>query len=159
MTQHPTSDPSLRSFIEVPADHFYPIQNLPFGVFRRKGGSLASIGVRIGDYVLDCAVLEERRLFRGEYLFGRRPFSQSSLNMFMGLGKAAWTEARRTLQELLSHDNPTLQEDVALLDQLLIKIEDAEVFMPAYIGDYTDFYASRQHATNVGTRAEPRFCT
>lgn len=151
MSLHPTSDPSLRSFIEVPADHFYPIQNLPFGVFRRRGGSLASVGVRIGDYVLDCAVLEERRLFRGEYLLGRRPFSQSSLNMFMGLGKAAWTEARRTLQELLSHDNPTLQEDVALLDQLLVRIEDAEVFMPAHIGDYTDFYASRQHATNVGT--------
>ncbi len=142
---------SLRSFLDLPADHPFPIQNLPIGVFCRKGGNMPAVGVRIGDFVVDCSVLEERRLFSGEYLAGRRPFSQSSLNMFMGLGPAAWAEARRTLQDLLSSDNPTVRDDVALRDQLLIPVEDVEMLMPAQIGDYTDFYASRQHATNVGT--------
>ena len=141
----------LRSFIAVAEDHPFPIQNLPFGVFRRAGGSMAGVGVRIGDFVLDCSVLEERRLFRGEYLAGRRPFSQSSLNMFMGLGRSAWSEARRTIQHLLDERTATLRDDVALRDQVVIPVGDVEMLMPAQIGDYTDFYASRQHATNVGT--------
>lgn len=151
MSENPTHASSLRSFIDLPEDHLYPIQNLPFGVFRRKGGSTPGVGVRLGDFVVDCAVLEERRLFRGEYLGGRRPFSQSSLNMFMGLGRPAWREARRSLQDLLRHDNDMLRDDVALRDQVFVPVEDAELLMPAQIGDYTDFYASRQHATNVGT--------
>jgi fumarylacetoacetase len=151
VSDNPTHASSLRSFIDIPEDHHFPIQNLPFGVFRRKGGSTPGVGVRLGDYVIDCAVLEERRLFRGEYLAGRRPFSQSSLNMFMGLGRPAWREARRSLQDLLRHDSDVLRDDVALRDQVFVPIDDAEVMMPAQIGDYTDFYASRQHATNVGT--------
>jgi fumarylacetoacetase len=146
-----THDPGLRSFVDVTNDHPYPIQNLPFGVFRRSGGSMEGVGVRIGDFVLDCSVLEERRLFDGEYLSGRRPFSQSSLNMFMGLGRPAWREARRKLQQLLSIDTATIRDDVALREQALIHLDDVEMLMPVQIGDYTDFYASRQHATNVGT--------
>lgn len=141
----------LRSFIEVPEDHPFPIQNLAWGVFTRKGGSLPAVGVRIGDLVVDCAVLEERRLFRGEYLNGRRPFSQRSLNLLMGLGRPAWKEARQTIQDLLRHDNETLRDDVALRDQALLSLDDVELLLPADIGDYTDFYASRPHATNVGT--------
>jgi fumarylacetoacetase len=148
---NPTHDPGLRSFVELPADHPFPIQNLPFGVFRRKGGSMPAVGVRIGDLVVDCAVLEERRLFRGEYLGGRRTFSQSSLNLFMGLGPAAWREARRSLQKLLRHDNPVLRDDSALREQVFIPVGGVDMLLPAQIGDYTDFYASRPHATNVGT--------
>lgn len=146
-----THDPALRSFIEAGPDTHFPIQNLPFGVFRRQAGGSARVGVAIGDYVLDLQVIEERRLFRGEYLGGRRTFSQSSLNLFMGLGRPAWREARRSIQGLLRHDNPTLRDDEALRDQALVPMGDVEMLLPAQIGDYTDFYSSRQHATNVGT--------
>lgn len=144
-------DPSLRSFIQVPEDDPFPIQNLPFGVFRPRGGGHASVGVRLGDFVVDCAVLEQRRLFQGEHLAGRRPFSQSSLNVFMGLGRAAWREARATLQHLLDEKTPALRDDPALRAQAILPVENVEMLLPAQIGDYTDFYASRQHATNVGT--------
>ncbi len=148
---NPTNDPALRSFVKVAADSHFPIQNLPFGVFKRKMGGVARVGVAIGEYVLDLAVLEERRLFDGEYLAGRRPFSQSSLNLFMGLGRPAWREARRTVQNLLRHDNPTLRDDEALREQALVRMDEVEMLLPAQIGDYTDFYSSRQHATNVGS--------
>ncbi len=148
---NPTNDPALRSFIEVAPDAHFPIQNLPFGVFKRKIGGAAQVGVAIGDYVLDLAVLEERKLFKGEYLAGRRPFSQSSLNLFMGLGRPAWREARRTVQDLLRHDTATLRDDEVLREQALVPMDDVEMLLPAQIGDYTDFYSSRQHATNVGT--------
>ena len=148
---NPTNDPALRSFIDVAPDAPFPIQNLPFGVFKRKIGGAARVGVAIGDLVLDLAVLEERKLFNGEYLAGRRPFSQSSLNLFMGLGRPAWREARRTVQDLLRHDTPTLRDDETLREQALVPMDDVEMLLPAQIGDYTDFYSSRQHATNVGT--------
>lgn len=146
-----THDPSLRSFVEVAPDSPFPIQNLPFGVFQRRIGGMPSIGVAIGEFVMDLAVIEERRLFRGEYLKGRRVFAQSSLNVFMGLGRPAWREARRTLQDLLRHDNPTLRDDEALREQALVPMTEVEMLLPAQIGDYTDFYSSRQHAENVGT--------
>lgn len=146
-----THDPSLRSFVDVAPDSHFPIQNLPFGVFRRKIGGPGHVGVAIGDHVLDLGVIEERRLFKGEYLGGRRTFSQSSLNLFMGLGRPAWREARRSIQDLLRHDNPTLRDDEALRDQALVPMDTVEMLLPAQIGDYTDFYSSRQHATNVGT--------
>ncbi len=145
-----THDPALRSFIEVDPDSPFPIQNLPFGVFRRKGGRMARVGVAIGDYVLDLAVLEARRLFDGEYLAGRRPFSQSTLNPFMALGRPAWREARRTVQALLRHDTATIRDDEVLREQALVPRAEVDMLMPAEIGDYTDFYSSRQHATNVG---------
>ncbi|MEP0549054.1 MAG: fumarylacetoacetase [Rhodothermales bacterium] len=148
---NPTNDPALRSFVKVAPDSHFPIQNLPFGVFKRKVGGAAQVGVAIGDYVLDLAVLEDRKLFTGEYLAGRRPFSQSSLNLFMGLGRPAWREARRTVQDLLRHDNATLRDDEALREQALVPIDEVEMLLPAHVGDYTDFYSSRQHATNVGS--------
>ncbi|MDX1530396.1 MAG: fumarylacetoacetase, partial [Rhodothermales bacterium] len=142
---------ALRSFIDVPEDHPFPIQNIPFGVFKRRAGGLGIIGSRIGDYVVNLNVLEERKLFKGEYLGGRRIFSQSTLNVFMGLGRPAWREARRTIQDLLRHDNETLRDDEALREQALVPMADVEMLLPAHVGDYTDFYSSRQHATNVGT--------
>ena len=146
-----THNPALRSFVDVAPDSHFPIQNLPFGVFKRKVGGGGRVGVAIGEYVLDLRVVEERKLFKGEYLGGRRTFSQSSLNLFMGLGRPAWREARRSIQDLLRHDNPTLRDDEALREQALVPMSEVEMLLPAQIGDYTDFYSSRQHATNVGS--------
>lgn len=140
----------LRSFIDVPPQHDFPIQNLPYGVFRTVEQVRPRIGVRIGDYVLDLRVLERRGLFR-QVFENRHVLCRRSLNRFMSLGRPAWSAVRRILTELLRHDNPTLRDDRPLRDRALIPIERIEMCLPAEIGDYTDFYSSREHATNVGT--------
>jgi fumarylacetoacetase len=141
----------LRSFVDLPADHFFPLENLPFGVFRRRAGGAPAVGVRLGDHVVDCAALESRELFDGDRLGGQGVFDQGSLNGLMGLGPSAWREARATLQTLLAAETPTLRDDAELLGQTLLPLSAVDLLLPAHIGDYTDFYASRPHATNVGT--------
>lgn len=139
------------SFIDVPADSHFPIQNLPYGVFRPNGGGEPRVGVAIGEWVLDLAVLEAEGVFHGAALAGQRVFDRPSLNAFMALGRAAWQEARATLQHLLRHDNPALRDNAALRKLALRPMTAVTMLLPADIGDYTDFYSSRQHASNVGT--------
>jgi len=148
---NPTSDPKLRSFVPVAADSHFPIQNLPYGVFRRKSSPGARVGVAIGEMVLDLAVLEEVGLFDGPELRGRQVFAQPTLNAFMALGRAAWGEARAAISRLLRHDEATLRDNQQLRSRALIDRGEVEMLLPAAIGDYTDFYSSREHASNVGT--------
>jgi fumarylacetoacetase len=75
---------------------------------------------------------------------------QGTLNGFMGLGKAAWSEARKTIARLLSADEARLRDDADLRAAALVAQSDVTMLLPANIGDYTDFYSSREHATNVG---------
>lgn len=144
------SQSSLRSWVPIAVESDFPIQNLPFGVFRRKGES-ARIGVAIGDHVLDLAALESHGYFNGLLLQNQRVFSETTLNAFMALGKAAWSEARAKITRLLSVEESELRDQSELCDQVLIPMRDVEMVLPARIGDYTDFYSSREHATNVGT--------
>ncbi|NGQ96134.1 fumarylacetoacetase [Brevibacillus sp. SYP-B805] len=139
-----------RSFIEVAPTSHFPIQNLPYGVFRPRKGGAPRIGVAIGDYVLDLSVLEESGHFLHSSLAGKKIFNQSSLNAFMALGKPAWREARAIIRRLLSAEEPTLRDNHALREAALIPQSEVEMLLPAQIGDYTDFYASKHHATNVG---------
>ena len=140
----------LRSFIEVAPDSHFPIQNLPFGVFRPAQGS-ARVGVAIGDCVLDLAVLEERGLLHFPELQDRRVFSEGALNAFMALGRPAWQKTRSALQHLLAADTPDLRDDAALREQAFHQQSEVTMLLPARIGDYTDFYSSYHHAHNVGT--------
>ena len=140
----------LRSFIEVAPESHFPIQNLPFGVFRPSSGS-ARVGVAIGDQVLDLSVLEERGLLRFPELQDRRVFSEGALNAFMSLGRPAWQKTRSTLQHLLVADTPDLRDDAALREHAFHRQSDVTMQLPARIGDYTDFYSSYHHAHNVGT--------
>jgi fumarylacetoacetase len=140
----------LRSFIEVAPDSHFPIQNLPFGVFRPAQGS-ARVGVAIGDCVLDLAVLEERGLLHFPELQDRRVFSEGALNAFMALGRPAWQKTRSALQHLLAADTPDLRDDAALREQAFHQRSEVTMLLPARIGDYTDFYSSYHHAHNVGT--------
>lgn len=144
-----TTDPTLRSFIPVPPDSHFPIQSLPYGVFRRRSGGVARVGVAIGEQILDLAILEEERLFRGTGV-GGPVFRSPALNPFMALGHTAWSEARRTVSRLLSADEPTLRDNASLRARVLVPMAEAEMLLPAEIGDYTDFYSSREHATNMG---------
>jgi len=136
---------AMKSFVEVAETSHFPIQNLPFGVFERNAGN--RVGTRIGDYVVDLQALHEAGVFSG---FDSSCFAEGTLNKFMTLGKNAWSSARFTLQKVLSADDPTIKENEELRQNVLVPISEVTMKMPAQIGDYTDFYASRQHATNVG---------
>jgi 2-keto-4-pentenoate hydratase/2-oxohepta-3-ene-1,7-dioic acid hydratase in catechol pathway len=140
----------MDSFVEVLAGSHFPIQNLPFGVFSDRQNKGSRVGVAIGEMVLDLAVLEERGFFIGRKLRGKRVFNQPALNDFMALGRPAWREARQTIQHLLRDDNPALRDDAELRRLALVWQKDVTMDLPAEIGDYTDFYSSREHATNVG---------
>lgn len=141
----------LRSFIPVAPDSHFPIQNLPYGVFKPKAGGLPRIGVAIGEMILDLRVLAEAGLFNGPALAGQSVLAHITLNAFMALGRTAWREARQTLTHLLEANTPTLRDNAPLRDAALLPQASVEMLLPATIGDYTDFYSSREHATNVGT--------
>ena len=143
--------PSLASFLEVDADHPFPIQNLPYGVFTPPETTVPRVGVAIGDHVLDLAVLNDDGLFDAPELRNTRPFAQPTLNEFMALDASAWAAVRERLQTLLRADTPELRDDAALRERVLHPRADVTLQLPVDIGDYTDFYSSKQHATNVGT--------
>ena len=130
----------LKSFIEVHPESNFPIQNLPYGIFSTRANPNPRVGTRLGDFVVDLSVLDEESLFGKRYGF----FADSTLNRFMSAGREVWREIRQRLTSLLSSDNSPIKKEA------LIPIQDAQMHLPVAIGDYTDFYASREHATNVG---------
>jgi fumarylacetoacetase len=140
----------LQSFIEVPRDSHFPIQNLPFGVFQ-PAQAKPRVGVAIGDLIVDLSVLEELGHFRSSEFRDRHVFSEDSLNPFLALGRPAWRKAREILQHLLSAEAPTLRDDAKLRDQVFHAQNDVLMKLPVRIGNYTDFYSSYHHAHNVGT--------
>ena len=140
------NNPQLVPWVEVPEGSDFPIQNLPFGIFKTSYSD-ARVGVRIGDYVLDMSVVHNLG-YLGELSFSLSDFSSCFLNDLMKKGKMASRELRNRISELLQSDNFEMQEKA---DQVLIPIEDVIMQMPVQIGDYTDFYSSKEHATNVGT--------
>jgi len=138
----------LKSFIDVPRESHFPIQNLPFGVFKPRN-SAARVGVAIGERIVDLSVLEEKGHF--DFAQDRQLFLQDSLNAFLALGRPAWRRTREVLQHLLSAEIPTLRDDAALCERVFHRQRDVTMQLPARIGDYTDFYSSYHHAHNVGT--------
>ncbi|MEW9668443.1 hypothetical protein [Ammoniphilus sp. 3BR4] len=140
----------LRSFIEVAPDSHFPIQNLPYGVFRPQRGGAPRIGIAIGNYVLDLSVLDDAGYFQSTAVAGKKVFHQSALNAFMALGKTVWQEVRAQIQRLLGEDESALRDNRSILARALIPQSDVQMLLPAQIGDYTDFYASKYHASNVG---------
>jgi len=144
-----TVDPSLRSWVEVAAESDFPIQNLPYGIFK-AGGREAAAGVAIGDHILDLAAIHEAGLFSATAIARDNVFARSALNKFMSLGPAVWKETRGRISALLSAGNAELRDNQALRVRALIPQRDAMMTLPARIGDYIDFYTSRDHATKVG---------
>ena len=141
----------MTAFLDVPADSGFGLHNLPYGVFSRDGDA-QRVGVRLGEHVVDLAALETHGLVAAAGA-GRAPvFSEPALNAFMALGADAWAAVRERLQDLLSADgDPALRDDEALREAAIVPLSEATMHLPARVGDYTDFYSSRQHATNVGT--------
>jgi len=147
----PTLDPSLRSFVPVAETSDFPIQNLPYGIFRTAPDGSARIGVAIGDQVLDLSVLDRDGALGATAASRSGSLQTGSLNALMALGRPAWRELRARLSELLRDGSSELAGNAELRARALLPQGDAEMLLPAEIGDYTDFYSSREHATNVGT--------
>src|ERR1700678_1214324 len=143
---HP-NDPKLRSFIDVDPASDFPIQNLPYGVFSSSDGLAPRVGVAIGNYVLDLWELEQDgRLDVGEL----GVFSAPTLNPFMALGPKVWSRTRARISELLRHDSPELRDNDELRRLALVPMANVKLHMPIAVAGYTDFYSSKEHATNVG---------
>ncbi len=144
-------DPGRRSFVPTDAAGHFPLQNLPYGSFRSAPDAPARIGVAIGDRVLDLAALTAAGLLDGTAAGRARVFAAPVLNDFLALGAAAWAEARTRIADLLTEGQASWLDDARLLGPALVERDAVTLDLPVAIGDYTDFYASRQHATNVGT--------
>ncbi len=139
----------MTTFVPVAPGSDFPLANLPYGVFSTPDQEKPRIGVRIGDYVLDLRVIEHRGFFKP--VFGdEHVLCKWSLNKFMSLGRPAWRAVREILTNLLRADEPTLRDDAKLRGEALIPAERVRMHLPCEIGDYTDFYSSKEHATNVG---------
>ncbi len=138
----------LKSFIEVAQDSDFPIQNLPYGVFSETPEGTRRIGVALGEWVVDLAALEAKGYLAIQA--GEQYFNQPTLNKFIDSGKANWSKVRAELQDLLSADNAELRDNTALREQAFFKQADVTLHLPVHVPGYTDFYSSKEHATNVG---------
>jgi fumarylacetoacetase len=142
------NDPSRKSWINVPENSDFPIQNIPFGVFLTRE-DVITIGTRIGDCAIDMGALQQLGYFEGIELTDDM-FMQDTLNDFISDGKKTWRLVRNRLAELFDENNPKLRDNKSHRDVVIFKISDIEMLLPVQIGDYTDFYSSKEHATNVG---------
>jgi len=141
--------PQLKSWVTIPDQSDFPIQNLPFGIFKTK--YLSSVaGVAIGDHVLDLVYLHENGFLDGLGL-PAGIFNQKYLNDFLALGRKKGREVRARVSELLRHDNDELKSNRAACEIALVPKAEVQMQMPVRIPNYTDFYSSEEHATNVGS--------
>ena len=156
MSTASSSPADLKSWVPVEADSDFPIQNLPYGVFTTATQPDKHIGVAIGAHVLDLHVLASFGLFAAlPGLQHGDVFKQPSLNAFMALPRSQWLEARKLLTHLLSDSTSTLRDNAHLRSSALLPLPSVTMHLPCVIGDYTDFYASRNHATNLGRMFRP----
>jgi len=149
-----THDPRIASFVASANDGStdFPLQNLPFGVFRRRGSNEKFRGgIAIGDAVLDLRALVGSGLVDGAASTALQAAAASALNGFMALGPRAWSAVRHAAWALLRHDSPQRTR----VEPCLVERAAVEHALPAAVGDYTDFYASIHHATSVGRMFRP----
>jgi fumarylacetoacetase len=142
------NDPGLKSWIEVLPGNDFPIQNIPFGVIRKKDGSVRCAS-RIGNYAIDLYELANFGYFEG-FIPDKEIFKHNVLNDFISLGKPVWRAVREKISELFEASCPFIRENIEQKAMILSPVSDVEMMLPVQVGDYTDFYSSIEHATNVG---------
>lgn len=142
------NNPAHKSWVEVPADSDFPIQNIPFGIMTTDGDTPRVVS-RIGDTIIDLKVLFDFGYF-ADLHFGLEDFDTDTLNNMMRRGKEGTRGLRNRISELFEESNDDLKKNDNHLHQALYDIDDVQMLMPVAIGDYTDFYSSEQHAFNVG---------
>jgi len=149
-----THDPTLRSWIESAnrPNGDFPIQNLPFGVYRKRGTrEKPRVGVAIGDQIVDVVACR-----RAAYLSAAADSCEApNLNRLMAAGRDTWSTIRRELGQILRDGSYRAREMLERYDEFFVGAADVDLLLPAEVGDYTDFYASVHHATNVGSMFRP----
>lgn len=143
-----TNNPNRKTWLEVSPDSDFPIQNIPFGVFLTRD-DVITIGTRIGDYAIDLGALHQLGYFEGIPLTDDI-FLQDSLNDFISDGKKTWRLVRNRIGNIFDADNPSLRDNEEHKNTVIFTLDEIEMQLPVQIGDYTDFYSSIEHATNVG---------
>lgn len=143
-----TNNPNRKTWLEVAPDSDFPIQNIPFGVFLTRD-DVITIGTRIGDYAIDLGALHQLGYFDGIPLTDDI-FLQDSLNDFISDGKKTWRLVRNRIGDIFDAGNATLRDHAEHRNRVIFTLNEIEMQLPVQIGDYTDFYSSIEHATNVG---------
>jgi fumarylacetoacetase len=143
------NDPKRKSWLDIPSHSHFPIQNIPFGVFLTRD-DIITIGTRIGDYAIDLGALHQLGYFEGIELTDDI-FLQDNLNDFISDGRKTWRLVRNRISDIFLKDNPILRDNAEHRKQVLFTQDEIEMQLPVTVYDYTDFYASKEHATNVGS--------
>lgn len=143
------NNPNLTSWINVPENSDFPIQNLPFGIFSNYSSTNKRVGVAIGDQIIDLYQLFELG-YLNDLPFAGGDFEAEFLNKMMSHGKMATRALRNRISELFKAENDELKANHEHLKQILFEQRECHMHLPVRIGDYTDFYSSEQHAYNVG---------
>lgn len=149
MSQH-TNDPSLVSWVESAQGSYFPIQNLPIGIFNTSNHSKRA-GIAIGDSILDLSICFEKGIIKIDGVL-ENPFSKEYLNTYFSLGRNVWRSVRQQISTFLNVENI---QNKALENEVLVSQKDAQMHLGVQIGDYTDFYSSLEHASNVGKIFRP----
>lgn len=143
------NDPKKKTWLDIPSQTDFPIQNIPFGVFLTRD-DVITIGTRIGDYAIDLGALHQLGYFDGIPLTDDI-FLQDTLNDFIADGRKTWRLVRNRISEIFDVGNSALRENKKHRNTVIFGLNEVEMQLPVQIGDYTDFYSSIEHATNVGT--------
>lgn len=143
------NNPNRKSWLKVDGHSDFPIQNIPFGVFLTRD-DIITIGTRIGDFAIDLGALHQLGYFDGIPLTDDI-FLQDTLNDFIADGRKTWRLVRNRIADIFDVKNGTLRDNVDHKDKVIFRIDEIEMLLPVRVGDYTDFYASKEHATNVGS--------
>ncbi|WP_455169811.1 fumarylacetoacetase [Aegicerativicinus sediminis] len=143
------NNPDRTSWLHVSKNSDFPIQNIPFGVFLTRD-DIITIGTRIGDTAIDLGALHQLGYFDGIALTDDI-FLQDSLNDFIADGRKTWRAVRNRIAEIFDSNNKTLKNNTKHKERILFRLDEIEMQLPVQIGDYTDFYSSIEHATNVGS--------
>lgn len=143
------NDPTRKTWLEVPENSDFPIQNIPFGVFLTRD-DIITIGTRIGDTAIDLGALHQLGYFEGIPLTDDI-FLQDTLNDFISDGKKTWRLVRNRIADIFDENNSKLRDHEEHRKVVLFSLDEIEMQLPVQVGDYTDFYSSKEHATNVGS--------
>lgn len=143
------NNPKRKSWLKIDNNCDFPIQNIPFGIFQTKALS-PRVATRIGDHVIDLLKLAKLGYFDSTEIDFKGVFDSNYLNDFIALGQDVWKTTRDRIAELFDERNPELRDNAENIVKCIYNIQDVKMMLPVQIGDYTDFYSSIEHATNVG---------
>jgi len=142
------NNPDRKSWLKIDKGCDFPIQNIPFGVFITKD-DIITIGTRIGEFAVDLGAFHQLGYFDGIPLTDDM-FMQDSLNDFISDGRKTWRLVRNRIAEIFDAENSALRDNVKHKEVIIFDVNEVEMLLPISVGDYTDFYSSKEHATNVG---------